>query len=294
MLGVLSRSAYGIGLTPLAFVGWRAGIGALVIGTTVAFAASRGGRLVGWRSLDRRAKASLAIASVAGAISNMGMYLAFARTSVAIVLLCFYLYPAIVTGISGFLGWERMDRPRAVALVIALSGMVAVVVGGPTAGTGGIDPLGVGLALAAASGQAVFVLVSRQGYRAVPIGQAMTVILGVSALIAALLAVIGSGFDSLTLPFGKADLFGLLIFAGVFAAAVPNYLFLAGIRWIGPVRAGILMLVEPLVGVSLAAIFLHEAIGPIQAAGGVAILAAVLLIQQAQRAEPALVPVAEP
>ena len=103
------------------------------------------------------------------------------------------------------------------------------------------------------------------------------------------------GSVALTLPLTEPpSLLVLLLFGGLFGAAVPSFLFLAGIRWIGPVRAGILMLIEPLVGVALAAAFLAEAVGPVQAAGGLAILAAALIIQRAQPAEPALVPAAEP
>ncbi|MES2209247.1 MAG: DMT family transporter [Chloroflexota bacterium] len=295
MLGVLSRSAYAFGLTPFAFVTWRAGIGALAMTLIIGVALRSGRRLVGWRSLDGRGRASLGLAALTGATLNMAMFLAFARVPVAIVLLCFYLYPAIVTGASALLGWERMDRTRATALVVALAGMVAVVVGGPAASTGsGIDPVGVLLALSAAASQAVFVLVSRHGYRAVPTDQAMGFILGASAGIAAVPAVAGDGVSSLALPLATPGLLWLLLFGGIFAAAVPSTMFLAGIRWIGPVRAGILMLFEPLVGVLLAAVFLQEAVGPVQAAGGVAILGAAVLIQRARPAEPAMLPAAEP
>jgi drug/metabolite transporter (DMT)-like permease len=296
MLGVLSRRVYELGLDPFGFVAWRAGVGALVTAALVAWGLRRGGRLVGWRSLDVRGRASLGLASVMGATLNLAMFLAFERTPVAIVLLCFYLYPALVAGASALLGWEPMDRPRVLALTIALAGMVAVVVGGPASATfGGLDPLGVALALSAALSQAVFVLVSRHGYRAVPTDQAMATILTVSALIAGGLTAAIGGSVALTLPLTEPpSLLALLLFGGVFGAAVPSFLFLAGIRWIGPVRAGILMLIEPLVGVALAAAFLAEAVGPVQAVGGLAILAAALLIQRAQPAEPALVPAAEP
>ena len=295
MLGVLSRTAYGFGLTPFAFVTWRAGIGALAMAVIVGMTLRRGARLVGWGSLDGRGRVSLGVAALMGSTLNMAMFLAFAWVPVAIVLLCFYLYPAIVTGVSALLGWEPMDRPRAVALVVALAGMVAVVVGGPiAASTGGIDPIGVLLALSAAASQAAFVLARRRGYREVPTDQAMGFILAVSAVIAAILAVLADGAPSLELPVGTPALLGLLLFGGIFAAAVPSTMFLAGIRWIGPVRAGILMLFEPLVGVMLAALFLGEAIGPVQAAGGVAILGAAVLIQRARPAEPAMLPAAEP
>jgi len=229
------------------------------------------------------------VAALMGATLDITMFQAFARVPVAIVLLCFYTFPAIVAGASALLGWERMDRPRAVALVIALGGMVAVVIGGPTSGTSsGLDPLGVALALASAASQAVFVLVSRRGYRAVPTDQAMGTILTVSAGIAVVLAVAGDGWSSVSLPLDSPDLLGLLLFGGVFAAAIPSFMFLAGIRWIGPVRAGVLMLIQPLVGVALAALFLQEAVGPVQAAGGLAILTAAVIIQRA--APPSLLP----
>ncbi|HEX4898429.1 MAG TPA: DMT family transporter [Candidatus Limnocylindrales bacterium] len=296
MLGVLSRRVYELGLDPFGFVAWRAGVGALVTAALVAWGIRRGATLVGWRSLDARGRASLAVAALMGATLNLAMFLAFERTPVAIVLLCFYLYPALVAGASALLGWEPMDRPRVLALTLALAGMVAVVVGGPASATfGGLDAVGVALALSAALSQAVFVLVSRHGYRAVPTDQAMTTILAVSAVIAGGLAVVFGGSVALTLPLTEPpSLLVLLLFGGLFGAAVPSFLFLAGIRWIGPVRAGILMLIEPLVGVALAAAFLAEAVGPVQAAGGLAILAAALIIQRARPTEPALIPAAEP
>jgi drug/metabolite transporter (DMT)-like permease len=280
-LGVVSRTTYDLGLTPLGFVTWRSGVAALAMFALVAVTVRRGGRLVGWRSLPPRDRASLAVAALAGASLDVTMFFAYARVSVAIVLLCFYLFPAMVAGASALLGWERMDRTRGVALAIALAGMVAVVVGGPMAvGSTGIDPLGVLLAIGSAVSQTVFVLVSRRGYRQVPTEQAMSVVLTVSSVLAILLAIAGGAASSLTLPFASPSLLALVVFGGVFGAGIPSFLFLAGIRWIGGVRAGILMLAQAPVGVALAAVFLDESIGPIQVAGGIAILAAAVIIQR--------------
>jgi len=174
-----------------------------------------------------------------------------------------------------------MDRVRGGALAIALGGMVAVVVGGQGAGgIGSIDPLGVVLAIGSAVSQAVFVLVSRRGYRQVPTDQAMGVVLTTSTVVAAILAATSGAIDSVFLPFSSPPLLGMLLFTGVFAAGLPSFLFLAGIRWIGGVRAGILMLVQAPVGVALAAIFLDEGVGPVQLSGGIAILAAAAIIQR--------------
>ena len=68
-------------------------------------------------------------------------------------------------------------------------------------------------------------------------------------------------------PLTAPDVLPLLLFTGIFAAAIPSLGFLTGIRAIGGTRAGILMLFEPVVGVALAAWLLGEALVPIQLAG---------------------------
>jgi drug/metabolite transporter (DMT)-like permease len=284
-LGVLSRTTYDLGLTPLGFVTWRSGVAAIAMVALVAITLRRGGRLVGWRSLTLTDRASLAVAALAGASLDITMFFAFARVSVAIVLLCFYLFPAMVAGASAVLGWERLDRARGIALVIALAGMVAVVIGGPeSSGGAGIDPLGVLLAIGSAVSQAVFVLVSRRGFRQMPTEQAMSVVLTTSSVLAIVLALAGGGAAALTLPLQSPSLLAIVIFGGLFGAGIPSFLFLAGIRWIGGVKAGVLMLAQAPVGVALAALFLHEAIGPIQVVGGAAILLGALIIQRAPSA----------
>jgi drug/metabolite transporter (DMT)-like permease len=126
----------------------------------------------------------------------------------------------------------------------------------------------------------VFVLVARHGYRQVPTEQAMTVVLTTSALVALLLAVTGGALDAVWLPFSMPELLVTMLAGGLFAAAVPSFLFLAGVRWIGGVRTGILMLAQAPVGVALAAIFLGESVGVVQVVGGVAILAGAVIIQR--------------
>lgn len=280
-LGVLSRFAYDLGLTPYGFVTWRSGVAALAVLALVLVGVSRGTRLVGWRSLAPRDRAALGVAALAGASLDVTMFLAFERVSVAIVLLCFYLFPAMVAAASALLGWERMDRTRAAALLLALGGMVAVVVGGPDTGVaGGIDLVGVALAVGSAISQTVFVLVARRGYRQMPTEQATTVVLLGSAGVATLLAVSGGALDAVWVPFSSPSLLGVMLFAGIFGAGIPSFLFLAAVRKIGGVRTGILMLAQAPIGVALAAVFLDETIGPIQILGGLAILAAAAVIQR--------------
>jgi DME family drug/metabolite transporter len=174
--------------------------------------------------------------------------------------------------------------------------MVLVVAGGldPRAGLV-IHPLGIGLAVLAACFQTVFVTVSRGRFATVPAEQATGWILVVTAIACAGLALVTGG--NLAAPFGGPEPFAIAATAGILGAGIPSTLFLVGIRAIGGTRAGILMLFEPVVGVTLAAVLLHEGLVPLQVAGGGAILAAAILIQRGaqpgERIEPLGVPSVE-
>ncbi len=282
-LGVASRFAYDAGVQPFAFVAWRAAVGALGIALVVG--ALHGPRAV-WRSVagsGRSAQRGLALGMLLAAGLNLAMFLAFDRTTIALALLAFYTFPAMVAAATALLGREPLDLARIVALALALAGMVAVVLGGlGTTEPVRIDPLGIALALAAAGFQATFVLTSRR-YAAVRADVSMGAILAGSAVIAAIVSVVTGGIGALAQPLGQPNLVLMLVAVGLFAAALPSVLFLTGIRWIGGVRTGILMLFEPVVGVALAAVFLAEGLHPLQVVGGVTILVAALIVQRGTR-----------
>jgi len=295
ILGPLARFAYDAGLDPLSFVAWRAIFGLLVIAVAVGFQRRRGRPIVNAFRLPRRDQVGILVVGVAGLALNVAMFIAFGLTSIAVALLAFYTYPALVAVTASALGHEELDGGRLAALVLALGGMVLVVGGGLAAGGPvSVHPVGVLLGLAAAVGQTVFVTVSRSRFREVPAEQAMGWIIAITAVgctVVALLA--GSPFS---VVFQRGDALALAALAGILGAGMPSVLFLAGLRAIGGTRAGILMLFEPLVGVTLAAILLGEALAPLQAVGGAAILVAALLVQRGspgEAIEPAGIPSVE-
>jgi drug/metabolite transporter, DME family len=285
MLGPLSRFAYDAGMEPTSFVAWRAMIGFIGLAAYVGWRVRRGTtRLMSLGALSVRARAALLAAAAAGTILNLCMFIAFDRITIALALLGFYTYPAMVAVTNVLLGREPMDRTRAAALALAIAGMVAVVASQlDPAGGIRLDVIGVGLALGAAVSQTVFVVLARDGYPEVPTEQAMTTVLLASGIGALLVAAIASGFDALSFPIRSPGVLPLLAFTGIVAAAIPSFGFLTGIRMIGGTRAGILMLFEPVVGVALAAWLLAEPLVPIQALGAVAILGAAVLLQRAER-----------
>ena len=281
-LGPLSRFAYDLGVDPAAWVAWRGAVGLLTLLVVIAWRARSGASpVIRPGRLSRHARVSLLVAGLMGFTLNVGMFFAFDRVTIALALLCFYTYPAMVAVVNVVLGRERLDAARLVALALALIGMTAVVASqlDPAAGIR-LDAIGIGLALGAALSQTVYVVVSRDGYGEVPTEQAIAVVMVITITGAALVALSGGSAASLVPPVEAPGLIPLLLFTGVFAAAIPSLGFLAGIRAIGGLRAGILMLFEPVVGVVLAAWLLAESLVPIQVAGAVAILAAAVILQR--------------
>jgi drug/metabolite transporter (DMT)-like permease len=280
-LGPLSRFAYDGGMDSLAFVAWRAGLATLALAAIVGWGARRRSRpFVLLSGLTPAARRALATGVFFGLLINISVFAAFERTTVALALLGFYTYPAMIAAANVALGREPLTREVGAALGFAVVGMVLVMLGGlGGAGQVRFDALGVVLALAAAASQTVFVLASR-GYREVPADQAMGTLLGVTFAATAVLSVALGGPDGLLRPLRDADLLPILLAAGILGAAIPSLMFLVGIRLVGGTRAGILMLFEPVVGVILAAILLGEALGPIQVLGGAAILVAAVILQR--------------
>jgi drug/metabolite transporter, DME family len=296
ILGPLARFAYDAGFDPISFVGWRAIFGVLVILLVVLWRRSRGVAIVNPFDLPRADSLGLLIVGLAGVTLNIAMFIAFGIGSVALVLLAFYTYPAMVAVVASVLGHERLDGTRVLALLLALAGMVLVVAGGlePTGGVT-IQPVAIALGLFAAFFQTIFVTMSRSRFAIVPAEQAMGWLILISAVASVALAIATGG--NLGAPFGGWRPFGIAALAGIVGAGIPSTLFLVGIRTIGGTRAGILMLFEPMVGVTLAAVLLHETLVPVQVAGGAAILAAALLLQRTarpgERIEPLGVPTIE-
>jgi len=285
-LGPASRAAYDAGLTPLTFALWRAAVGTLGLLVIIAARTIRGRDRLHWKVLDRRTVAALAAAVSAGLVLNLAIFSAFGRMSIALALLGFYTYPALVAIGSVATGEEHLNRGRLTALALALLGMAVVVLGGSDGGPG-FEAAGFGLALLAAAMQAVYVLLGRRGFPAVPTEEATLVVLGGTAAGFLLLTLATGSLDVALLPFRSPGALPVLLWAGLAGASIPTLLFLLGIRAVGATRAAVIALIEPVAGATLAAVLLAELLGPVQVAGGVLVLAGAALIQRGgEAAEP--------
>jgi drug/metabolite transporter (DMT)-like permease len=210
---------------------------------------------------------------------------------IALALMLFYTYPAGVALADILLGRERATPIRLGALAVSTGGVVLVLAGGLAGNASPISPLGILLGLTASACQVVFVTTSRTNYRSVPAAAATLVILVTASVGAIALALVVGQADGLTAPFRDARAWVPVLLAGIAGAAMASMLFLTAIRRIGGTRTGALMLLEPVVGVFLAAVLLGEALSPIQALGAALVLGGALTLQRAS--DPGLDPVVE-
>lgn len=290
-LSYISRNADALGMSALPYVTWRGVIGTiavLVIGQFLAARSIRAGQAAPvWLPDSRRW--TLVIACLLGAIVNIAMFMAFNLTTIAVVLICFYTYPALVTlGAVAFYG-ERLTPVRAGALALSGVGLTLVVLS-PILAAGSsvtLNPVGLGLAALAAFCQASFFLIAGKGFAPLPASRTATYAIFGAGALALVLALIGGDIGGLSVPLHNAGSWFWILAGGIVGAAIPTTALLVGIGIVGPSRAAILMTIEPLVAIVIAAIFLGERPQLIQVVGGAAVLAAAIVLQLAPSRVPA-------
>jgi len=287
-LSYIARQAAAVGLGALPFVAWRGIVATIALVAVSLVLGTRAGGTSAYpdiRVLPPDRRRALIVAGLAGALLNVAMFAAFLRMEIAVALICFYTYPAIVTIAAVPLYGERLDRVRLGALALACVGLVFVVLG-PLVGATAVmvDPIGVGLALFAALGQATFILISGRGWRPMPNLHVSTYVVGTVIVVSVPLAVIDGQMAGLALPLHDPSTWAWILAGGITGAAIPTTMFITGIGLIGPSRAAILMTIEPVVGVTLAALLLGEQPSVLQLVGGAAVLLAAGVLQVAPRA----------
>ncbi len=215
---------------------------------------------------------ALALGAAGYACQAGAYFAALARIDASLLSLLVYTFPAIVTVAAIAVGRERADRRRLAALALSSAGLLLVLAG---AGTGALDPLGAALGLAAALVYSAYILAGEPVAARVgaPLLAAL-VCTGAAITLTAGAAVLGELRPAAVTPAGWGWLACLAAVSTVGAIG----LFFAALRRLGPTRTAILSTAEPLVTVVLALLVFGEALGPIQALGGMLIAGAVLAL----------------
>jgi drug/metabolite transporter (DMT)-like permease len=285
-LGPTSRFAFAAGVNELTLVLWRVVVGGLfVLGTAVVL--GRLGQVVArpFREIPRRHRLMLGVAGLTNAALNLAVLMAINRISIALALLVFYTYPALVALVSTAFFGERLDALRWSALGVSLFGLALVMIGAGEVGQ--LDLVGVSLAFLGALCQVVYALLARHGFPSVPSPQAGGVTFGVAALTYLVVAGLTGQMGVLNTPLASSAALVPVLFAGVVGAGIPTMAWIMGIRILGAPRAAIISTLEPVVGIALAAVLLAEIPTPLQVLGGACIVLAAIVVQRRPGVVPA-------
>ncbi len=192
-------------------------------------------------------------------------------TSASMAGILLYLYPVIVTLIAAGLGDEKFTWRKTVSLFISLSGLVLVV----GLSLENLNMAGVLFGMGAAVVYSVYLIVGNR-----MVSENNPLIVSAYVITAAALAfnLIGWTTGQVELDIGLTgwlSVFGLSLISTVVAILT----LFKGMKLIGPSKTSIISTFEPVVTVLVAYAAFTEKLLPVQLAGGVLILAAVIMIQ---------------
>jgi inner membrane transporter RhtA len=160
-------------------------------------------------------------------------------------------------------------RRRGVLVAAALALIGVALVSGATPSD---DLVGIGFALVAAVGWALYVLAAPRVSRHGGAGEGLAVAMSITAV--ALLP-----FSLAAVPeLGDLELLGALAVVGVFARAIPFRLELAALHRLAPAKAGVLFSVEPALAALVGAVTLGQGMAASQVVGIFAVVLAGTLV----------------
>lgn len=263
MVGICTALALGGGSDPLTVVTLR------TLGTVALFLAWF--RIVGVPLAMPARERALALAiGIPLCINNYLINLAIAEIPVPLVVLLFYLWPAITTAASWMLGKERFGWMRLAGLATAFAGVALALNVDFTAA----QMKGVWLAIGAAVAWSVTFLLTSHVFHGRDTRPA-TLHMTLTAAAVFVAACLISGEFNLPETFsGWAGVLGVPFF---YAFAMIG-LFTATAR-LGPMRVGFYMNFEPIAAVVLAVLILGQRLEPVQLAGGALVVAALFIFR---------------
>ncbi|MBS7643630.1 EamA family transporter [Candidatus Bathyarchaeota archaeon] len=188
---------------------------------------------------------------------------------VSVVALVLYTYPAFVMAGSLALGWEKVSIPVAISLFTALTGLALVA--NPIFNLAAIGLL---MVLGAAITYTGYILVSSRILRELS-GEVASFYVMISASLSFGIASLLAG--RLYIAWNLAGWFWVIMIS-VISTALAATTFFQGLRLIGPSRASILSLTEPIASIIASFILFKETLTPIQWIGGLLILSAAITV----------------
>jgi drug/metabolite transporter (DMT)-like permease len=239
--------------------------------------------------LTRRELPFVLTFGVAGlALVQFFYFLAIRRLTIGVALLIEYLAPLLVALWARFVGHEHVRRRIWVALACALVGLALIV---NVFGGGSLSSAGVLFALGGAFAYATYVLLAEHvvGDRD-PVSLLFWGFLFASAFWAVLVPWWSFPLHFLTastplhghLQAWHLPVWLLAAWMVVLGTIVPFFLIVSALRHVSATTAGIVAMLEPVVGALVGWAWLAESLGGVQLAGAAVVLAAIALAQTAR------------
>lgn len=188
----------------------------------------------------------------------------------SLAALFLYTYPMIVTVLAFFVDKEKITKEIGISIGISFFGLILIL----GASIGMINGLGIAFALGAAVVYSCYIVLSNRVVKTVPPLVMSTFI----ALFSSLGVLISSLFSGgISFRFEAAAWFpivGLIVFSTV----VAMLFFFQGMELLGPAKASIISMMEPVFTAILSALLLKEHMTVAQLMGGVLVLAGAVLV----------------
>lgn len=261
VMPVLTKVVYDDGAGPVGVLSVRFTVAALIL---LVLARIRGEALPRGRQLRDLAL----LGGVGYVVESLCYFAALTRISAGLTALLLYLYPALVVVLSAVVLRHRPGRVAITCVVVATLGTALTI--GPVAGG---QAIGVALGLAAAAAYAVYIVVSSTAMKGVGPLATSAVVMGACGLVYDALAV-GTRAALPSSAGAWLALAGVTVLGTVVAVAT----FFAALALLGPSDTAVLSTMEPVVSVGVAALALGESLSAVQLAGGVLVIAAVVVL----------------
>jgi len=216
-----------------------------------------------------------ALLGAIGLVANQGLYyLALTQVSVGYALMLQYLSPIFLMAYGISSKTERLTAGKLVSAALALSGVTLMLIGQP-GGLGKISWLGSLCAVGSGIGFAFYTAYGKHGLRRYD-SRTMMAYAFMSA--SAIWLLIRPPWKIGWSEYGISSWAFFLYLAAV-ATVLPFALYLASLKYLEASRTSLTSILEPVVAAAAAWVWLGQSLGPLQIAGGMAVLVGVLMLQ---------------
>lgn len=231
--------------------------------------------------------AALGIAGVAA--SNYFYYLAIQRTNVATAIIVQYTAPVWVLLYMVARRLERATLPKMIAVVLAIVG-IALVIGLFGHGKLQLDSLGVIAALVAAFSFSYYNIFGH----AILERYDRWIVLLFTTMSASVMWIFVNPPTKIAAAHYSLTAWAFLFVFAVLSVLLPFAFYFAGLQHLTPTKAIVASCLEPVFSILIAAVALHEAVGPLQALGMAMVLCAIVVVQRpspGDKVQPVIEPV---